>query len=771
MSIVDGRTPLDNADASTNWNDFASGTSISVDTDTAIEGSGSIAETNDSTSVWQGVMFDNGSNRDWAGEHVYFWFNHAAAGLVAEFAVRAMTSSGNDTYIQRSFALKDFGARYQTYTGGWIQFVVSVDKLVEQYDFRGVTGVPSGANFALIGLGARLITGVMPKKQDNLFLDAAYRLPANTPGIRVEGDNGGVPWTWQDILDWSLTNKNGLVREVNGVLMLNAPIQFGDSGSTSSTAFSDASGKIVTFTDDDVDEDFFKVTFAGNSTGTTEIDFGAVVGSGDDRRGSGGGVLKAGLRPFTLDAETDIADLDTVNFYGMTFQGMGVSQFSGSTKEDIIGCTFFDCGEVQPNDAEFLNNTVIAPRNRGLEIHETNNVKQIDFIAGEKTQTVETFGTPTVSVNAAPGNPYTFSHTVATGSDNVALLVLLAFDEVSAGDVLYSVTYNGEHLKLLGTASNLGMTASAWILYNPTENSSQTISVEFSGTILNVAAKAINLRGVPDVGRIRTAASRGGSTTTIDTNIVADNENDFSIDMAYVDLSSAGGTGVATAGDATETNDAAVGSEAAYFIAEVTGGLAGVRDHDWSWTGSATTAVQIVVLFPEQITEHHVHFPDSADYSLTFEGMQFFGFGAAGAPKWHGENSGLNADVTLNASESANPLENEFENIDGGTVTVVNTVNVTFSGMQDGTEIRIYAQGTTTELAGIENATDGSADDRSFTASLTAATVVDIRFAHTDVNGDTWIVPPKNSILNFTWPSSNTTIPITQVADRVFNNP
>jgi hypothetical protein len=114
-----------------------------------------------------------------------------------------------------------------------------------------------------------------------------------------------------------------------------------------------------------------------------------------------------------------------------------------------------------------------------------------------------------------------------------------------------------------------------------------------------------------------------------------------------------------------------------------------------------------------------------------------------------------------------------FTSDDGVQVTPPATVNVTFSGLKDDTEVRVYDMTAPipVELAGVENATDGSPDDRSATFALTAGLVVDVRFAHDDTPGDAWIVPPSNSITDFTWPSTTTDLPITQVFDRSFDNP
>ena len=99
----------------------------------------------------------------------------------------------------------------------------------------------------------------------------------------------------------------------------------------------------------------------------------------------------------------------------------------------------------------------------------------------------------------------------------------------------------------------------------------------------------------------------------------------------------------------------------------------------------------------------------------------------------------------------------------GPNITLNQLRQLTLTNLKDFTEVRVYAQGTTTELAGVEDATDGTPDNRSVTFGLQAGTFVDIRFANNE-----WLVPDRNSILNFEWPFSDSTIPITQVFDPNF---
>ncbi|HUV38766.1 MAG TPA: hypothetical protein VMY39_04090, partial [Planctomycetota bacterium] len=115
--------------------------------------------------------------------------------------------------------------------------------------------------------------------------------------------------------------------------------------------------------------------------------------------------------------------------------------------------------------------------------------------------------------------------------------------------------------------------------------------------------------------------------------------------------------------------------------------------------------------------------------------------------------------VTINVVRGDTP---SVRNNGASTTAVNNLVQLTLDTMKDNTEVRVYAQGTTTpELAGIENATAGTTDDRNFAFSLASGLAVDIRiFA---------IAYEPADILNIKMAES--TIPIQQRFDRTYTNP
>lgn len=99
----------------------------------------------------------------------------------------------------------------------------------------------------------------------------------------------------------------------------------------------------------------------------------------------------------------------------------------------------------------------------------------------------------------------------------------------------------------------------------------------------------------------------------------------------------------------------------------------------------------------------------------------------------------------------------------GATVTVNSDKTITFTGMKDDTEVRVYNHSTGAEVAGIEDVVDGTVDDRSFAWSAPAALVVDYVLHNYDNNGPDYETIRVNS---YTVPAANTSIGIQQRLDR-----
>ena len=112
--------------------------------------------------------------------------------------------------------------------------------------------------------------------------------------------------------------------------------------------------------------------------------------------------------------------------------------------------------------------------------------------------------------------------------------------------------------------------------------------------------------------------------------------------------------------------------------------------------------------------------------------------------------------VTINVSGGGDTPT--VRNGTGASTTINNNINITFTGMRDNTEVRVYDNGDDSEIAGIENATAGSPDDRSFQWSDAQGN--DVRYI---IHNETY-----ETITNptFTIPAADSTIPIQQRFDR-----
>lgn len=152
-------------------------------------------------------------------------------------------------------------------------------------------------------------------------------------------------------------------------------------------------------------------------------------------------------------------------------------------------------------------------------------------------------------------------------------------------------------------------------------------------------------------------------------------------------------------------------------------------------------------------TGHALRFTTSGTYD--FIGNTFTGYGSnnTGNASIFNDTGGL---LTLNISGGGSTPT--YRNGTSASTTINNNVNITLTGLINPTEVRVYIAGTTTEIAGQENVITGT-----FQFSYGAGSSVDIRIFSVGY------IPAD--ILLFAIPTSDTTLPIQQIFDRVYSNP
>lgn len=171
---------------------------------------------------------------------------------------------------------------------------------------------------------------------------------------------------------------------------------------------------------------------------------------------------------------------------------------------------------------------------------------------------------------------------------------------------------------------------------------------------------------------------------------------------------------------------------------------------------------------PQAISNCSFTFSDGHAIEITtpgtyaFDGNSFTGYGADTTNDAAIYNNSGGA-VTLNISNATSPTVRDGT---GASTTVVQTVNLTVTGIEENSEIRIFEAGTTTELDGSENVTTGS-----FIYSYDGADIgndVDIRIFNLEYQPLNFIQSQGTAI---TLAAADSSLPVQQIPDRNYDNP
>ena len=285
-TITDGRTNVDVADNAGAYVDEAGTGAGTADTEIKIEGNASVGAILDDNEG--GILFDAGSEQDWSNNVFYIWINCAIVGILATkasqgFKIRFANSTiGNF----REYDVAGSDAWPTSIEGGWTQFVVDIEATPSR------TGGTPPVTTAIQFVGWVGITdGTMPKHVDNTFIDQITRLPDGSPGIIVQGRNGGsTAWTFADIASELTTAVGTFVDGPGGSFICRTSIRFGANDSV--THLFEDTNQIILFDDQEfAPSDLYELSALGNSGGTTTVTLGVKTGTGDDATGALGCII------------------------------------------------------------------------------------------------------------------------------------------------------------------------------------------------------------------------------------------------------------------------------------------------------------------------------------------------------------------------------------------------------------------------------------------------------------------------------------------------
>lgn len=318
---------------------------------------------------------------DMSTNHIGVWLRISNAGDVDTLAnggmqIAVRDSSGNESYW--------YVGGSDTYAGGWVFFVAYCGNSPDANN--GTPAVLTDA--ADLGVGFKMLAKSM---DDNCHIDAMYY---GSPTLTVTGTVTTAGQGMQEIFDIVDAAATGLFDKQSGNFIAKGGIQFNDNAASACT-FSDE-GSTFRFADLPVATSAYKLSL-GSSSGITDISFGSVVGTGDNRQGVSGINIDALGETYEIDFATNLNGnaSNSVKMYGCGIKNAqrGIS-FDDNVKTTVIS-TFTNCAEIDQgstnNGAEILNTFIIDPtgavNNYGLKFPQvpsagtlTHNCKKISFI-------------------------------------------------------------------------------------------------------------------------------------------------------------------------------------------------------------------------------------------------------------------------------------------------------------------------------------------------------------------------------------------------------
>lgn len=478
---------------------------VGLDTDFEYEGTGCIGVDVDiETHVMKSADF---TATDMAGDTIFCVLN-----CFTSATLDTLANGGMGIGVEDSAANQDiwYVGGSNTYSGGWKGFAASLDPGGSNApDVDGGCDYTDVTNFLV-----RFKCIAKSKLTQNCYVDFCRRVADNSPAFRIFGTNTTADLGWSEIADLDDTNTAGLFQRTPGGYECLAPFAIGDAAGTNTTAFTEAQGEFVIWKDQPVYQ-HYGIFIQGNGTGTTDVTIGDVVGSGDDRQGILGGTITTAGPEWNWDSATDIADLDGVNLYGVSFVGAeeGVT-LDDSTKTSVISSSFVNCGAVETggtsNGAEILNTFFIDPtgttNNYGLQFDQTpsagtmtTNVKQCSFI---------TSGTPTTQYMV---------HFPYSGDYTVGFVDMQFFGSYTSGTLWHGInTGTDADVTVNSTGSTNAATA---------EFSSTDVTGPDTGSVTVSASVDINVTIVDEVGDPIQTVQTSVYLSADDTNVINTDTN------------------------------------------------------------------------------------------------------------------------------------------------------------------------------------------------------------------------------------------------------
>jgi hypothetical protein len=785
LTITTDLTVITNGNDGT-WSDVGGGAGSASEPDYFIQGTGCRSRAVSGASASRGMTVDIGAGNELdfsvAGanedELLYFWIQDytpnltdstaAAPGLTIRIAEGA--TNGSD-YAEWDIIYSNLLAP----PGTEFFRVYVLDPRAPPTRTSGTWDYNNCRHF-----GAVLDTNASAKG-NNLGID---RICHGRGEIRVTGTSDDETSGFQEMVaeNWDTINdsvaigsnstaRNGIFDVKGSTVFIKGMLVIGDDSGTLATDFQaqdtkfewletyyvQATNRIFTTVGYDDNQNFvgrdsngnpyYGMKFVGNATGATNVTIGALVGTDQGRSGAS----FTGTEKTPTEIFTD-ANVNSVGLYGCNFDTIRSIDFSNLSSTDVffggstIGCGSVDIGPVKTRNVNFITGTGGAYTFIENFLHFSTVLNTNLATTNPTTDWTLVQGTAGSMVMPANDSGYI----EAVGDSDSTEAVVLDDDKVGSDNHYAEVI-------VFAPSGGAGHSPMGPII------ASHITNADYFWAEVDIPNDHFELFRVDAGVDTSIAGSGAAGDFTMDEDeeyVVLLRRNGTTIEAFISGVSVADGQHTLKL-SATDSNHTGVNQR-----------LPGIRcDEKTAQTGVTGDRIRITEFGCGPITDNlgQIVLPTTANNDVSDvnlincrRGLTYKNTGTYSHPSVnlsgnlvdaHNDSGGA---VTGNFT-SASAAQN-VENLGASTSTFTANVGVTFANLKDNTEVRVYAAGTKTELAGIENATAGSPDARTFTATIAAATSVD----YTLVNEQYEII----RVEGFTWPSSDQTIVVQQRFDR-----
>lgn len=420
----------------------------------------------EANSTGQALDFTSGGNEE--NQMVWVWAKMIAPQPTGNYATlpglsvglssagAGSTPSNTDTAWWTFYGIDN-------YPGSWVRMVVDPAS-------RLPTG--SGASFDLSLVSHVGIVGCTQTSRGSVEVAFIDSIDVGS-GINIYGTTD----TTDGFLELfneseSDSNKFGALQSLeptNTVFSVRGYVNLGDGTGVSNLAFSgqnsvlafdtpryqsNADGSLVNALLDD----FQKLSIKGNSTGSTNVDFGVKVGgaTADDDTGRNG-IIFLGNDDYECDFVFNGGDVDSLNLYGCTvrnFQPTGGLTWDATSNHDFVGSFLDNCSQLSPDSGVRIRNATFQNHPSGLAEGGSGDAALFFRTSPPDTEVTDIQNSSFVSnfyaIEHADSGTYTYVN--LTFSDNTADI---DYSNTSLGDLIIQATAGSDPTTAVtGNASN-----------------------------------------------------------------------------------------------------------------------------------------------------------------------------------------------------------------------------------------------------------------------------------------------------------------------------